>query len=104
MKAKCVVLAAGGFQANPEMRTRYLGPLWELAKIRGTRFNTGDGIKMALDIGAMPTGHWSGGHAVGGIVMPPQSAISPSVTIFRSTRILRRHDQCQWRALRRRRR
>lgn len=63
--AKCVVLAAGGFQANSEMRTRYLGPGWELAKIRGTRFNTGDGIKMALDIGAMPTGNWSGCHAVG---------------------------------------
>ncbi len=65
MRAKCVVLAAGGFQANAEMRTRYLGPGWELAKIRGTRFNTGDGIRMALDIGAMPTGNWSGGHAVG---------------------------------------
>jgi tricarballylate dehydrogenase len=63
--AKCVVLAAGGFQANAEMRTRYLGPLWELAKVRGSRFNTGDGIKMALDIGAMPAGNWSGSHAVG---------------------------------------
>ena len=47
------------------MRTRYLGPLWELAKVRGTRFNTGDGIRMALEIGAMPTGKWSGAHAVG---------------------------------------
>jgi tricarballylate dehydrogenase len=65
VRAKNVVLAAGGFQANTEMRTRYLGPTWELAKIRGTRFNTGDGIKMALDIGAMPTGNWSGAHAVG---------------------------------------
>ncbi|MGE3066964.1 MAG: FAD-dependent tricarballylate dehydrogenase TcuA [Hyphomicrobiaceae bacterium] len=63
--ARSVVLAAGGFQSNAEMRTRYLGPNWELAKIRGTRFNTGDGIRMALDIGAMPTGNWSGGHAVG---------------------------------------
>jgi tricarballylate dehydrogenase len=63
--AKCVVLAAGGFQANAEWRTRYLGPGWELAKIRGTRFNTGDGIRMALDIGAQPTGNWSGSHAVG---------------------------------------
>jgi tricarballylate dehydrogenase len=63
--AKCVVLAAGGFQANAEWRTRYLGPGWDLAKIRGTRFNTGDGIRMALDIGAMPTGNWSGCHAVG---------------------------------------
>ncbi len=64
VRAKGLVLAAGGFQANTEMRTRYLGPLWELAKIRGTRFNTGDGIRMALDIGAMPTGNWSGAHAV----------------------------------------
>ncbi len=60
-----VVLAAGGFQANAEWRTRYLGPGWDLAKVRGTRFNTGDGIRMALDVGAMPTGNWSGCHAVG---------------------------------------
>ena len=64
IKSKAVVLAAGGFQANAEMRTRYLGPLWELAKVRGTRFNTGDGIKMALDVGAQPIGNWSGCHAV----------------------------------------
>ena len=57
-------LAAGGFQANAEWRTRYMGPGWELAKVRGTRFNTGDGIKMALDANAMPTGNWSGCHAV----------------------------------------
>ncbi|MPY69913.1 MAG: FAD-dependent oxidoreductase [Alphaproteobacteria bacterium] len=65
MKAKCVVIAAGGFQANPEMRTRYLGPGWELAKVRGTRFNTGDAVNMALKIGAASYGNWSGGHAVG---------------------------------------
>ena len=59
-----VVLAAGGFQANAEMRTRYMGPGWELAKVRGTRFNTGDGIRMALEIGASPCGNWSGCHAV----------------------------------------
>ena len=63
--AKAVVLAAGGFEANAEWRTRYLGPGWDLAKVRGTRFNTGDGIRMALDIGAMPYGNWSGCHAVG---------------------------------------
>jgi tricarballylate dehydrogenase len=64
IRSKAVVLAAGGFQANAEMRTRYLGPLWELAKVRGTRFNTGDGIRMALDVGAAPVGNWSGCHAV----------------------------------------
>jgi len=64
VKSKSVVLAAGGFQANTEWRTRYLGPGWELAKVRGTRFNTGDAIRMALDIGAAPVGNWSGCHAV----------------------------------------
>jgi len=64
LQAKAVVLAAGGFQADPEQRTRYLGPGWELAKVRGTRFNTGDGIRMALAAGAAPTGNWSGCHAV----------------------------------------
>jgi tricarballylate dehydrogenase len=64
VRAKSVVLAAGGFQANPEWRARYLGPGWELAKVRGTRFNTGDVIQMALDAGAAPAGNWSGCHAV----------------------------------------
>jgi tricarballylate dehydrogenase len=64
VRSKAVVLSAGGFQANPEWRTRYLGPGWELAKVRGTRFNTGDGIKMALDVGAAAVGNWSGCHAV----------------------------------------
>ena len=64
LKTSAVVLAAGGFQADPEQRTRYLGPGWELAKVRGTRFNTGDGIRMALAVGAAPTGNWSGCHAV----------------------------------------
>jgi tricarballylate dehydrogenase len=62
--AAAVVLACGGFEANPEWRTRYLGPGWELAKVRGTRFNVGDGLRMALDIGACPYGNWSGRHAV----------------------------------------
>ncbi len=61
---RAVVLACGGFEANSEWRTRYLGPGWELAKVRGTRFNTGDGIRMGLDAGAAPNGHWSGCHAV----------------------------------------
>ena len=64
-RAKAVVLAAGGFEANAEWRARYLGPGWDLAKVRGSRHNQGDGIRMALDIGAMPFGHWSGCHAVG---------------------------------------
>ena len=63
--AKAVILACGGFEANAHWRTRYLGPNWDLAKVRGTRFNTGDGIRMALEIGAQSCGNWSGCHAVG---------------------------------------
>ncbi len=65
VRAKAVVLACGGFEANTEWRTRYLGPGWDLAKVRGTRFNTGEGLRMALAIGAASAGNWSGCHAVG---------------------------------------
>jgi len=65
VRAKAVVLACGGFESNTEWRTRYLGPGWDLAKVRGTRFNTGEGLRMALAIGAASAGNWSGCHAVG---------------------------------------
>jgi tricarballylate dehydrogenase len=64
LSSRSVVLAAGGFQANTEWRTRYMGAGWELAKVRGTRFNTGDAIEMALAVGAAAHGNWSGCHAV----------------------------------------
>ena len=64
MAADSVVLACGGFEANAAWRARYLGPGWDLARVRGTRFNTGDGIAMALGLGAATRGHFSGCHAV----------------------------------------
>src|SRR3984957_6821334 len=64
LRAKSVVLACGGFESNAEMRARYIGPNWDLAKVRGTRFNNGWGHRMATDIGAATAGHWSGAHAV----------------------------------------
>ncbi|MBI4331188.1 MAG: FAD-dependent tricarballylate dehydrogenase TcuA [Chloroflexi bacterium] len=63
VKSKAVILACGGFESNREWRARYLGPGWDLVRPRGTRFNTGDGLRMALEIGAQPAGHWSGCHA-----------------------------------------
>jgi len=63
IRGTSVVLACGGFEANAEWRTKYLGPGWDLAKVRGSRFNTGDGLAMALKLGAQPFGHWSGCHA-----------------------------------------
>ncbi len=63
-EADTVILAAGGFQADSEWRTRALGPGWDLAKVRASPFNTGAGIKMAMALGAAPHGNWSGAHAV----------------------------------------
>jgi len=63
-EADTVVLAAGGFQADSEWRTRCLGPGWDLARVRASPFNTGGGIKMAMALGAAPHGNWSGAHAV----------------------------------------
>ncbi len=64
LHSRCVVLACGGFEANPEMRVRYYGPGWESCRVRGTRYNTGDGLKAALDIDAQAFGGWSTCHAV----------------------------------------
>ncbi|MDX1431783.1 MAG: FAD-dependent tricarballylate dehydrogenase TcuA [Gammaproteobacteria bacterium] len=61
--ARSVVLACGGFEANVQWRAQYLGRPWDHAKVRGTPHNQGDGLRMALDIGAMPWGQWSGCHS-----------------------------------------
>jgi tricarballylate dehydrogenase len=64
IEADAVILAAGGFEANPQLRAAYLGPGWDMAKVRGTPYNTGEVLHMALAIGAQPYGHWSGCHSV----------------------------------------
>ncbi|KAI3394496.1 hypothetical protein diail_2630 [Diaporthe ilicicola] len=65
IRAKAVILAAGGFEANPRMRAQYLGPGWDLGHVRGTPYNTGEVLEMSIrDLGAKQTGHWSGCHSV----------------------------------------
>ncbi|MGH3384163.1 MAG: FAD-dependent tricarballylate dehydrogenase TcuA [Nocardioidaceae bacterium] len=81
-----VVLAAGGFEANPELRQRWLGPGWDLVKVRGTRFNMGTVLVAALDAGAQPAGHWGGCHAV------PLDAASPAVGELRLTDRMSRYS------------
>ncbi len=63
IKARAVILASGGFETNPAWRTHFLGQEWGHAKVRGSNFNYGDGLRMAIDAGAMPWGHWGGCHA-----------------------------------------
>jgi len=62
--ATSVVLASGSFEASAEARLRYLGPGWDLVKVRGTRHNTGRMLDEAMRIGALSAGHWSGVHSV----------------------------------------
>ena len=77
--AGAVVLASGGFEANAEMRARYLGAGWDQVKVRGTRFNTGETLRMSLDLGAKPVGHWQGCHAT------PIDGLAPPVGDLRLT-------------------
>lgn len=64
VRAEALILAGGGFEANPEMRDEYLGSGWRNAKVRGTPHNTGEVLLMALESGAQQYGQWSGCHAV----------------------------------------
>ncbi|MER2107022.1 MAG: FAD-dependent tricarballylate dehydrogenase TcuA [Solibacillus sp.] len=63
---EAAILACGGFHANVAMRTQYLGPGWDTVHTRGCKYNVGDGLRMAMQLGARTTGNWSGAHAVGG--------------------------------------
>ena len=59
-----LVLACGGFEASRELRGRLMGDNWRHAKVRGTPHNTGEGLTMALAIGAELCGRKDGCHAV----------------------------------------
>jgi tricarballylate dehydrogenase len=62
--AKSVVLASGGFEGNPTMMAQYIGPNSRYMRpvARGGWYNKGEGIRMALDIGAAPAGDYADCH------------------------------------------
>lgn len=77
-----VILASGGFEGNPEMLSRYLGEggLHVRPICRGGYYNKGEGIQMALDLGAAPCGNFGMFHAE---PIDPRSGLSePSMMIF----------------------
>lgn len=64
LKADAVILGCGGFEANPDLRRKYLGENWANSTVRGTPHNTGKGLEMALEAGAVLHGLLDGCHAV----------------------------------------
>jgi tricarballylate dehydrogenase len=63
-RADAVILAAGGFEANPALRRQHLGPGWERARLRGSPNNTGEMLLAAVRAGAAKGGDWSSAHSV----------------------------------------
>ncbi len=62
LSGRAVILCAGGFQANAQKRAQYLGQNAELMKVRGSRYDTGEVLEMALALGAKPSGQWELAH------------------------------------------
>ena len=52
LRARATVLSTGGFSANKEMLRQHVGLHADECKLRGSRQCTGDGLRMALEIGA----------------------------------------------------
>ncbi len=82
LRAPKIVLACGGFEGNAEMLARYLGPravnLRPVA--RGGHYNKGEGIRMALDVGAAPNGDFGSYHAE---PIDPRSGVAePAIFLF----------------------
>ncbi|MDE2229077.1 MAG: FAD-dependent tricarballylate dehydrogenase TcuA [Alphaproteobacteria bacterium] len=64
VRAKSVVVASGGFQANIDWLRQYWGPAADNFLIRGTPYATGRVLRNLLDQGVMPVGDPTQCHAV----------------------------------------
>jgi tricarballylate dehydrogenase len=64
LNTRAVVLAAGGFEGNPEMMSQYIGREAHRIKpiAKGGEYNKGEAIRMALEAGAKGSGQFDGFH------------------------------------------
>ncbi|KAI2694764.1 hypothetical protein CBS147372_9603 [Penicillium roqueforti] len=81
-----VILASGGFSANPAMKRQYLGEGWDLIPVRGTRHNTGTMLQHTIEAGAQPVGNWGAAHA------SPQDINAPLVGDIAKTPVIPRYS------------
>ena len=79
---EAVVLASGGFEGNQRMLASYLGPsAYHLRDIApSTRLDTGEGIQMALAIGAQHCGEYGNYH--GEILDPRSTKTEPLIMAY----------------------
>jgi len=81
-QCSAVVLACGGFEGNAEMVVRYIGAKGRYLRpvAQGGYYNKGEGIEMALRIGAAPAGDFAEYHAQP--IDPRSSATEPIVMVY----------------------
>jgi tricarballylate dehydrogenase len=92
-RAASVILASGGFEGNPEMLTHYLGPRARYIRpvARGGYYNKGEGIRMALAVGAAACGDYGSFHAEP--LDPRSGATEPVIMVFNYGILVNRHAQ-----------
>ena len=73
LSGRAMICCSGGFQANAEMRARYLGSNTDFVRVRGSKHNTGEVLQAMLALGAKAAGHWQGAH------MTPIDSAAPPV-------------------------
>jgi tricarballylate dehydrogenase len=78
IRAKNTVLACGGFEGNPAMIAQYMGPNARFTRpvAPGGWYNKGEGIRLALDIGAAPAGDFTECHRQ---PIDPRSSVSEAL-------------------------
>jgi tricarballylate dehydrogenase len=81
-EAAAVIFATGGFEGNAAMMREQFGAGAEAVRLisPGTRFNTGDGIRIGRDAGAKVSGDWDGMHIEP--IDPRSGASAPVVLVY----------------------
>ena len=52
LRSRATILSTGGFSANKDLVKKYIGAHADQCKLRGSKQDTGDGLRMALEVGA----------------------------------------------------
>ena len=83
IKAKKVILTTGNIYANKGLMTQYVSPYADNTRMYGLNpYQMGDGLVMALDVGAVAGGAWSSWSGSNQAVYPPDTRIATNPDKF----------------------